>query len=126
MNRTLIGVLLLIALPVTGIFSSLGMTRWNGEIAGQLDTAARLALEKDPESASQTLLDAQTRWQELWSANAAFTDHAPLEQIDAGFAQLRIYAQAGEAVAFAAVCAQLAQQIRAIGEAGSASWRNIL
>lgn len=126
MNRTLFGIALLVLLLAAGILSALGMTQWNGEIAGQLDTAARLAVQKDLSGALRTAEEAEQLWQRRWAANAAFADHGPLEQIDAGFAQLRIYGQTGEYTAFAAVCAQLAQQLRAIGEAGSASWRNIL
>ncbi len=126
MNRTLTGALLLILLLAAGILTALSMSRWNEEIAGQLDTAARQAMEGNPEEAAQTAREAEACWQKKWGIHAAIADHDPLEQIDVGFAQLRIYSEAGETVAFAAICAQLAQQIRAIGEAGSAGWRNIL
>ena len=126
MNRTLFGALLLLFMLGGGILSALDMSGSNDEISGQLDTAARQALDDDLEGAAEAAGTAEALWQQRWGINAAFADHDPLEQVDMSFAQLHVYAEAGDAFAFAAVCAQLAQQIRAIGESGSSSWRNIL
>lgn len=126
MNRIRFGTALLVVLLAAGILTAWNMSSRSEEIAGQLDTAARQALEGDMPGAQQTLHRAEAIWKKRWGIHAAVADHDPLEQIDAGFAQLRVYGKSGEDVAFAALCAQLAQQIRAIGEAGSPDWKNIL
>ena len=126
MNRIRFGAVLLIVLLIAGLWVAGNMTRWSEEIAGQLDISARQAFEEDFSSAVRTAGLAERQWQARWGINAAIADHAPLEQVDVGFAQLHIYADCGDRLSFAALCAQLAQQIRAIGEGAGAGWKNIL
>jgi len=126
MNRIRFGAALLAVLLISGILVARNMSSRTEEIAGQLDTAARQALEGELPAAVETARQAEKNWQARWAIHAAVADHDPMEQVDAGFAQLQIYGESGEGFSFAALCAGLAQQIRAIGEAGSASWRNIL
>ena len=126
MRRTMVGVILLAVLLVGGIVSAMAMARHNEAVADQLDTAAAQAMAGDLPGAIQIAQEAQDIWEERWSISAAFTDHSPLEQIDGGFARLRLYGEAGDPVSFASVCVELAKQIEAIGDTHGAQWWNIL
>ena len=49
-----------------------------------------------------------------------------MEQVDWGFARLEFDGKTGEWEAFAPLCVELAEQLRAIGEAHGVSWWNLL
>ena len=54
-----------------------------------------------------------------------FADHTPMEEIDALFAQVEVYAAAREETDFAAGCAALSRKVEAMGLAHGASWWNL-
>lgn len=126
MKRTVIGILLLLVLLAGGIASTAGMSRHNEKVAALLDGAADRAMAGDLAGAIQETEQAWTSWKRGWNVSAAFSSHEPLEEIDGGFAQLRIYGEAEQTIAFAAVCVQLAKQVRAVGDAHGVQWWNIL
>jgi hypothetical protein len=49
-----------------------------------------------------------------------------MEEIDSQFAQLNVYAGAGERLSFAAICAQLASALEAMGDAHALNWWNLM
>ena len=55
--------------------------------------------------------------------NAA--NHTPMEEIDALFAEVEVYAAAREETDFAAGCAALSRKMEAMGQAHGASWWNL-
>lgn len=126
MKRTVVGIVLLASLLAGGIASSLGMSRHNAKVASQLDAAAELAMAGDLPGAIRNAQEAWEIWEKGWKISAAFTDHAPLDQIDTGFARLQMYEKAGNQVAYAAVCVELSKQIESLGDAHGAQWWNIL
>ena len=126
MNRTTVGVLLLVVLLAGGIVSAAGLDRQSEALASQLDAAARLAMAGDLLGAIQTAEEAWSVWEKGRKISAAFTDHNPLDQIDTGFARLQLYGEAGDPVAYASVCVELAKQVKAISDAHGAQWWNIL
>ena len=126
MRRTAVGFALLLVLLVAGIGSGMCLSRHNEQVAALLDGAAARAMDGDLSGAEASAEEAWGLWKQRWNISAAFTDHAPLEQVDGGFAQLKIYGEAGEALSFAAVCAGLARQVEALGDAHGAQWWNIL
>lgn len=126
MKRTVGGVILLLVLLAGGILSSILLSRHNIRVADQLDCAAAQATEEDLSGAIRTAEEARTAWGRSRDISAAFIDHNPLEQIDGGFARLRLYGEGGDSLAFAAVCVELAGQLRAIGDAHGVQWWNIL
>ena len=126
MNRTLVGVVLLVVLLAGGIAATVWMDRSSAEIAALLDSAGDLAASGDGESGAQKAWEAYTIWQRRRNLGAVFTDHAPMEQVDWGFARLEFYGKTGEWEAFAPLCVELAEQLRAIGEAQGVSWWNLL
>ena len=83
-------------------------------LAGEFDQAVALGRE------------AKSRWQGKWNAIAAIADHEPMDEVDALFAQMEIYADTDEQPHFAACCKELARRIHSFADAHRFSWWNIL
>lgn len=126
MSRTWVGIVLLALLLIAGIGSLMGVQGPLDTIAQHLETASALALSGSLAEGAEPVQKAQDLWISLRNGLAAVTDHDPLEQIDAGFALLKLYAAAGDSRNFAVVCIDLSMQIRAVGDAHSIQWWNIL
>lgn len=126
MKRMWIGVGLLAAVLLIGIWASNQMGQIHGEIARDLNRAAQSALDEDWDMAGALFARAEKTWEKKHILTAIFSDHAPIENAEALFAQLKISAQAENAESFATACACLASQLEAIGESQSFNLRNLL
>ena len=91
-----------------------------------LEQAAQKALSDDLEAGIALGMEAKNRWKTQWFLTAAVADHNPMDEVDALFGEMEIYAQTGEAPHFAACCLELAQRLEAIADAHRFSWWNIL
>ncbi len=126
MKRSKIGAWLLLFLLVIGGVSSWAMVRFTGPIGESMARAAEAALREDWAEAEALAGQARARWEKYWNFCAAFADHGPMENINGLFAQLEVYTQSRDIQNFAAVCAQLSEDTKAIGEAQSLTWWNLL
>ena len=126
MKRCKIGIWLLAALLAAGMASAWAMGYLTEPLGQTMEAASQAALRSDWESAQTLALQARESWEKNWNLCAVFADHTPMENINGLFAQLEIYAQSGDAQNFAAVCAQLSEDTKAIGEAHSFTWWNLL
>lgn len=126
MKRTGIGVGLLIALLLAGIFSARWMERHHMPLAGLLSQAARAAMAEEWEQAHTLTSHAEQAWSGKRRVTAAFADHGPMEEIDGLFAELEVFYLAGEQVHFATTCRDLSRKLEAMGDAHSLRWWNIL
>lgn len=126
MRRTWVGIVLLALLLILGIFSVLGIHGPLDAIADGLETASTLALSGSVADGAAYVREALQLWTSARNAIAAFTDHDPLERIDAGFALLELYAAMGDNRNFSVLCLELSMQVRALGDAHSVRWWNIL
>jgi len=106
-------------------------------IAGQMDDAhlptgellsqaAEMTLNGEFEGAVALGMEAKDRWEKQWNGTAAVADHSPMDEVDALFAEMEIYAQTGEEPHFAACCKELAQRVQAVTDAHRFSWWNLL
>ena len=91
-----------------------------------LSQAAEKVLDGDFEGAVALGFEAKTRWDKHWNGTATVADHSPMDDVDALFAEMEIYAKTEERPHFAAVCKELSQRIQAVAEAHRFSWWNIL
>lgn len=82
----------------------------------QLEQAA-----EQPESTGA--LSARASWEQARHFIAAFTDHEPMEEIDALFEELETYRH--DPTLYARCCARLSACVRAIAEAQAVNWWNI-
>lgn len=126
MKRTAVGLALLVLLLAGAILSGRSQVAYHQRVSDLLEQASRAAMEDRFPAAVEMALDARGVWEQGWMAAAVLTDHAPLEQIDVGFRRLEVYAQAGDTLSFGVLCADLAGQVEALGDAHGAQWWNFL
>lgn len=126
MTRGIIGCLLLVLLLAAGLFVQWAVSSLQSPITGELTQAAQAAAREDWDTARLHQETAQRGWHRVWHLMAAFADHAPMEDVDSLFARLPAYAAQEETAEFAASCRELARRIRAMYEAHSLTWWNLL
>ena len=126
MKRSWIGLALLILLLAGGLLATGYMDRCHSGTAQLLTEAQLQARQGNWEQAVQLARLADQKWQESWRVSAAFADHEPMEEIDSRFAQLIIYAGAGEKLSFAALCTQIASDLNAMADSQALNWWNLL
>ena len=126
MKRMWIGVGLLAAVLIIGIWASNRMEEVHQEIAKDLDRAAQCALKEDWDKALALSARAEKTWEKNRVLTAIFSDHAPIENAESLFAQLKISAQAESVESFATACAALASQLEALGESHRFTLWNLL
>lgn len=125
MTRLWIGVGLLLSLLAIGLGLWWFLSPLHEELASELDRAAALALDGDMAQAQAVARQARQRWQQNRNFIAAFTDHSPMEEMEALFAELENL-QSDQTRDFAAICAHLAQSARAISESHALKWWGLL
>ena len=126
MKRSRFGAGLLIFLLILGALSAWGMGIWNEPVAQMARQAGQAALAQEWSAAEEQIQGAKALWERRYPFCAAFADHEPMEDINSLFAQLEVYALRRDEVSFGAVCAQLAEDVTAMGEAHSLTWWNLL
>ena len=126
MKRIWIGIGLLVALLVGGIWVAESMEDCYLPGAEDLRRASELALEEDWSRAEALTKRARDKWEKKWRVTASFADHEPMDEIDATFAELKAYAKARDRVAYSGTCAHLAELMEAMGQAHSFCWWNLL
>lgn len=126
MKRMWIGILLLAAALAVGIWSAGKMEGTHLEISRQLRQAEELAAEGDWDGALSFAARAEGRWRAERPATAALIAHEHMDDVEKEFAQLRIYAGAGDRLSFCVTCAELASRLEALGESHSFTLGNLL
>lgn len=126
MKRGSFGLGILLLFLGLGLWGSFAMSRFHEPVADTLEQAAQTALTGDLAQAVQGAKDAKATWDRGWGRVAILADHTPMDEIDATFARLEIYAAAENRADFAACANQLAVLISATAEAHELSWRNLL
>ena len=109
MKRLWVGIILLLILLAGTLAVTVAMDRIYAPMAEALEAG-------DLEKAEQRY----GRWRQL---TAAFADHGPMEEMDSLFARAEICEDAQERKA---LCAELAQRARAMSNAHSPTWWNLL
>ena len=126
MKRIWIGIALLTLLLGAGAGISGFMGRVHLPVAQDLHRAGELAMEEQWGPAQAFANRGQTQWQKKWPVIAAIADHEPMDEIDALFAQLEVYAKEEDALLYSAACAHLASLLEALGQSHSFTWWNLM
>lgn len=126
MKRSLIGAVLLAVLLALGILTQSYMTASHSPAAAKLEGAAEMALQGDWPAARAQSEDARAIWEGNWRISGALADHAPMEDIDALFAQLAVFARQEETAEFAACCCELSRRLQAMADAHKLTWYNLM
>lgn len=126
MKRCIFGAVLLAALLIAGLFAQNCMNALHLPTAALLQEAGECARDNDWLGAESALAQAQSRWQKSQSLTAALADHTPMEDADALFTQLKVFAAERETTHFAALCAELSGRVAAMADAHTLTWQNVL
>lgn len=126
MKRMWIGAGLLALVLVAGILAAEWMDETHEEMEEDIRQAAVLAMAEEWEKADALANHARLNWEKKRPMTAMLADHEPLEYIDSLFDQLEVYAACEDSAAFGAVCADLCQQLEALGDCHKCSLSNLL
>ncbi len=126
MKRSWIGLVLLLVLLGSGILCTWIMEDVHEPISEKLEQAAEEALDRNWAAAAWHTAEARNRWERWEVFRAALTDHGPIEDLDALFSVLEVYGANRERLAFASLCREMAQKIKAIGDAHGLVPENLL
>ena len=126
MKRGIIGAALLAGLLAGGLFSTLWLGRRLEPLPPLLEQAAGAARDNRWEAAELLSDRAEQTWQQVWRRVAVFTDHAPMEQIDALFAQLEVCQADRVFTDYRKLCVRLSSELEALAESHCPNWWNLL
>lgn len=126
MKRLWIGIIVLSLLLASGGMVAYFMERCHTPIRHDLEQAAQAATKGRSAEAAQLAQQAKSRWLRCRDFTAAFADHDVLEEIDAIFAEIDVYAKIGDFAAFSAACAHLSELANAVAESHHPKWQNLL
>lgn len=126
MKRLWLGVGILAVLLAVSVCVTLGMDRVHDGIAADLEAAQAAAIDEDWDKALELADRAAEKWERTRRFTAAVADHGPMDEVDRQFAALKASGRLRETADFAAACAELAVQARAMGDSHALTWWNLL
>jgi hypothetical protein len=126
MKKFVIGISVLSLLLIAGLLAAKLTEEMYRPMISLLEEAADDALAGNFENAKQQAVKAKKLWDKRKKATATVADHTPMEEIDHLFAEVTVYANAGEVPHFAADCAQLAEMIQNMSDAHAPNLWNLL
>lgn len=126
MNRLWIGIALMVLLLAMGVGLLWGSVAFFGSISHEMELSCEAALADNWAQACQTVKNCRSKWDQYCRFWSAFTDHAPIEQVQTLFTQLEIYEAQQLKVEFATCCQALAREAEAIEESHGLAWWSVL
>ena len=126
MGRGWFGLAILIVFLILGFVTAGAMSNAHNPTQKLLAQAVEKTFNGDFQEAVALGMKAKSHWEDHWTGTATVADHSPMDDVDALFAEMEIYAKAQEKPHFAACCQELCQRIQAVAEAHRFSWWNIL
>lgn len=126
MARGWLGAAILAVFLIGGVVAAAEMSNAHLPTVELLEQASEMTINGEFGEGVLLGLEAKDRWEQRWNGTAAMADHSPMDEVDALFGELEVYAITGEQPHFAACCAELAKRIEAVAEAHKFSWWNIL
>ncbi len=126
MARGWFGAGILVLFLILGLVVSVNMDNAHLPTGALLEQAADQTLNGEFEQGVALGMEAKARWERQWNGTATVADHSPMDDVDALFAELEVYAKAGEEPHFAACCLELSKRLQAVADAHKFSWWNVL
>ena len=126
MKQFWLGLGLLVAMLVSGIWVTGKMKQTHKPASDQLQQAAQYSLEADWENAHRMTMKARKNWEDHRHLTASIVNHEPMDEIDALFSQLEVYSRCGDRVSYSATCARLAELLDALYQEQQFYWWNLL
>lgn len=126
MKRFWLGLGILAALLILGLWVEHSGEKLHKPVVDALKKAQSAAAAEDWEQTDKLIKQAQDHWHSAMDIRAAVCDHDYLEEINTGLAALKVWRDAKDPAATAALCAELINRIEALEEAQRLSLRNVL
>lgn len=126
MGRLWIGIGILFIMLAMAIGLLWGSRVFFEDFSHNLEQAGQLALSGNWASAGEKAAKSRAQWEKYRHFWSAFTDHAPMEQMQELFSWLEVYGQKQLEVDYATVCNSLVQVAEAIDESHSLKWWSVL
>ena len=126
MKRGWLGVATLLIFLALGFMTAEAMENAHRPTQVLLEQAANATLSGEFDRGVALGMEAKSQWERHWNGTAAVADHSPMDDVDALFAEMEIYAKAGEAPHFAACCTKLSRMVRDMGDAHQLNLWNLL
>ena len=120
------GVGILLVFLVLGLLVAFFMDTVCAPISLQLENAAVEAMSGDLEKGISLAMQAKQNWTKDWKKMATVADHTPIDEIEGLFAEMEVFAQARDSEHFSACCAQLSRLMKAMADAHSLTWWNLI
>ena len=124
-RRFYLGVAILLALLVLGIFSGIWVNQASQQVVYCLTQAEESVRNGNPSEALVYSQQAQILWDSTWNWVAVVADHTSMDEIDGLFAQMAYYAQADVSL-FGAGCARVRELVSAVSDGHQFTWWNFL
>lgn len=121
-----LGIGLLAVLLALGVFAQGAMGSISRPLAEQVEQAAAYTRAGRWDYACREFDRAKTGWESAWRKTAALADHAPMEDIDALFAQGAAAAEDFREGEFLQSAAELSVRLKAMADAHTFSWWNLM
>lgn len=126
MKQFWLGVGLLAAMLLSGIWVTGKMQRMHEPAAAQLQQASQYAMQGRWEKAEQMSMDARKNWEKNRHLTASIVNHEPMDEIDALFSQLEVFGNGRNRISYCAACARLAELLDALHQEQGFYWWNLL
>ena len=126
MNRLWIGVGLLVILLAMGVTMLFVSRNFYEDFSQSLEQAGLFAMSGNWTAAENQAARSRQKWERSQRFWAAFTDHAPVEQMENLFSQLELSQNRRLEVEFASACRALMKLAEAIDESHSLRWWSVL
>ena len=126
MRQVWIGVGILAALLLGGIWIGEAQADAHGQQIRDLELASQAAMEGNWARAEAHLIRAEKKWEEKRNRSAMIYRQDTLEQIDGLFAQLMAQLACRSREGFCANCALLAKVLKNLPQSHSFHWQNLL
>ena len=126
MKRFWLGLGILTALLILGLWAQSFSEKLHKPVVDALKKAQSAAAAEDWEQTEKQIQQARDHWHSAMDIRSAVCDHDYLEEINTGFAALKVWRDAKDPTATAALCAELINRINALEEAQRLSLRNVL
>ena len=124
-RRFYLGVAILLALLVLGIFSGIWVNQASQQVVSCLAQAEESVRNGNPSEALVYSQQAQMLWNSTWNRVAVVADHTSMDEIDGLFAQMAYYAQTDVSL-FGAGCARVRELVSAVSDGHQFTWWNLL
>ena len=124
--RGWLGAGILVVFLILGIVTSVAMDKAHLVTGELLTQATEKTFSGEFQEAVALGMEAKERWERQWNGTEIAADHSPMDEVDALFGEMEIYARAEEKPHFAACCKELSQRLEAMASAHKFSWWNVL